>query len=144
MSDAIDNEIAKLEGRLERMRKLLTLRIQTRNAAMMLKVGDNHLADLDAIHETVCKHFKVRLEDIYSNSRQSDFALARHVIFYFAKRLLNETYTCIGKRYHRDHAAVMHGVRRIEEKLRIEPRFLSQVLEMEKQCHRKLENLPKE
>jgi len=66
----------------------------------------------------VCEYFKLSKADLFGKSRTKQHAHPRQVAFYLAYRLTKRSTTQIGKYFNRDHTTVMHGERKIDEKLK--------------------------
>lgn len=62
----------------------------------------------------VSHDFGVPVALITSVSRRADIALARHVAFHVAHRVLGYSMPRIGRVADRDHSSVCHGIHRIE------------------------------
>lgn len=141
MTDALDNEIAHLEGRLEKMKRLLALRLEASNAELGLLMGNTKADDqIKTIVAAICSEYGFKPKMIYVDRRIAKLVEARHLIFYFCRKFTSETYKELGRMFHRDHAAVIHGVRRIESRINNEPKFLRHVFEIEQQCQKQLTN----
>jgi chromosomal replication initiator protein len=68
---------------------------------------------LSMIHTTV----QQVLGCVPNSSRDTDSAWFRFYVFYFTKKYTNLSLSNIGKLYGKDHASVLHGIRRIENNL---------------------------
>lgn len=70
------------------------------------------------IIDVVCEHFGVSPEDISSRKRNSEIVLARQVIMYLCRNLVDISLESIGKKLgNKDHTTVLHGVNKITEEL---------------------------
>lgn len=70
------------------------------------------------IAEAVCKAAQVRMMDIRSPRRAKQLVLARHVIFYLARKYTLLSCPRMGQLIGgRDHSTVLHGIRRVEDLL---------------------------
>jgi len=66
----------------------------------------------------VSEHFGVRVEDITSKKRNSEFVLPRQVIMYLCRELTDTSFTDIGKILgKKDHTTIMHGYNKITAEL---------------------------
>lgn len=77
--------------------------------------------ELQVIYNICCE---VSGFDLSSKTRQRDVTYARMVYFYFARDRTNASLSKIGKLANRDHATVLHGVRKYKE-LIMYPEFKS-------------------
>ena len=71
------------------------------------------------IIDVVAEHFNISKEDITSKKRNSEYVLPRQIIMYLCRHLTDTSLQMIasylGKK---DHTTVIHGVEKIEEKLK--------------------------
>jgi chromosomal replication initiation ATPase DnaA len=66
---------------------------------------------------------------LQSSTRVARVSSARHALWWVARHRFGETFAAIGSRCGRGHAAVVHGVRRVEEELRSSKDELMPLLE---------------
>ena len=78
-----------------------------------------------AISQIVCEEFGVRISDIYSHKRQRRIVRARMVIYWIAYR--NLSLAQIGRAMSRDHSTVSYGVRRVDQLMADDIKFLWRV-----------------
>lgn len=93
---------------------------------------------LDKIVEETCACCKIRQEDIYNKTRKADIVEARQLSMYIAQKHTNLTISRIGTLLgNRNHATVSHGIKNIENKLKVSKdlRHTLQLIE-EKLCLR--------
>lgn len=85
------------------------------------------------IQRAVADHFKVPLSDMASDRRSVTYTRPRQVAMYLSRRLTTRSYPQIGRKFgDRDHATVIHGVRRIEELVRTDRKLGSAVRKIER------------
>lgn len=74
---------------------------------------------LDEIFAAVCTHYGIGKTEMMSQRRKGPTSGARHVVYYLARRLTLNSLQTIGRKLgDRDHTTILHGVRRIEERIR--------------------------
>ena len=66
------------------------------------------------IKKAVAKGFKVSIKDINSRTRRQPIALARQVVFYYARKLLPLTYYHMADAFNRDYSNFVHAIRNVE------------------------------
>lgn len=67
----------------------------------------------------VCAYVsKVQASEMYSHSRRSVLILPRQVVSYIGVRMMGKTTTEVARIMKRDHSTVVHGVGKIEQRLR--------------------------
>lgn len=72
------------------------------------------------IINVVAEHFGVKVEDITSKRRNSEFVQPRQVVMYLCRELTETSFTDIGKILgKKDHTTIMHGVNKITSELAI-------------------------
>jgi chromosomal replication initiator protein len=66
-----------------------------------------------------CKHFKISEEEIFGSCRKKEIVIARQVVMYLCKELLNMSLCEIGEKVgNRDHSTVIHAIRNVAIKYR--------------------------
>lgn len=87
----------------------------------------NHVT-VEAIQQAVAKHFRIRIPDLRSNSRERKVAFPRQIAMYLIRKYtkigLKETGTYFGGK---DHSTVAHAVEKIEGDLEKDPQLRQDV-----------------
>jgi hypothetical protein len=74
------------------------------------------------IQRAVCEHYGVSLLDLLSSRRTKAVVLPRWVAVWLSRRLTAYSLPAIGQHFgHRDHATILHSVRRIDELRQADP-----------------------
>ena len=122
----IKSNIRELEGALNKVMANARLNKQELNLAL----AEDALKDViypDQVRElspaliidVVAEHFNISKEDITSKKRNSEYVLPRQIIMYLCRHLTDTSLQMIasylGKK---DHTTVIHGVEKIEEKIK--------------------------
>lgn len=82
----------------------------------------------EKILSTVSEHYNVSINDILSTKRSKDIALARQLVMYLCRSLTDKSLQSIGEIVGgKDHATVYNGIKRIEDKMKKESQFESNV-----------------
>lgn len=89
-------------------------------------VSPSHL-QLLAVWETA-EHYGIAVEVLLGRTRMARIAEARHVAMYLCRRATGASLPAIGRRFGRDHTAVLHAVRRIEQAIESGDRIGDEVL----------------
>lgn len=92
---------------------------------------------VDEVLEIVSRHFDMPIPHIIGRTRTKSIVLVRHVVWYIARQLMQETLTTIGRKtggY--DHSSVLHGITRIKNELDVlKNRQLARMIEnIETEC----------
>lgn len=122
----IKSNIRELEGALNKV----MAGVRLNNQELTLELAEDALKDViypdkvrivtpNLIIDTVAEHFNLTKEDIVSKKRKSEYVLPRQIIMYLCRVMTDTTYqkvaAYLGKK---DHTTVIHGVERIEEKIK--------------------------
>ena len=93
---------------------------------------DNEPLTIDDILDTVCNHFNVSTAAVTSRSRKRDYVVARQVSMYLAQKYTKMPASRIGKLVGgRDHSTVIHSCTQVENRLKIDKLFCSEVQSIE-------------
>ena len=70
------------------------------------------------IINVVAEHFGVKVEDITSKRRNSEFVQPRQVVMYLCRELTDTSFADIGKMLgKKDHTTIIHGVNKIASEI---------------------------
>jgi len=75
----------------------------------------NRSITIDSIQEAVAKHYKIKKEDIISKKRKKIFVLPRQIAMSLAKLLTTKSLPEIGKAFNKNHATVIHSIKKVAE-----------------------------
>src|SRR3712207_9347832 len=82
--------------------------------------------------DTVCTHFNVTTTAVNSKSRKRDLVIARQVSMYLAQKYTKMPASRIGKLVgNRDHSTVIHSCTQVEQKLKYDAAFRSELVSIE-------------
>jgi chromosomal replication initiator protein len=128
IAEKIPSNIRELEGTLNR---ITTYSITTNEPMTVenmyewlkhdLKRGDG--VSVDYIQQLAAESFGVTIEDLASQKRTADIALARQVAMYVACEKMEGSLQVIGSAFQRDHATVIHARNKIEKMIKDDPRI---------------------
>ena len=90
-------------------------------------VGEPEPLTVTKIRDVICTHFSLEQEQIKSRSRKKEIALPRQIAMYFARKFTDSSLQIIGREFNRDHATVLHSVKKIERQIRISAKFRHQM-----------------
>ena len=107
------------------------MRLAQRIIKRAVKVDDRPLT-MDDILETVCNHFNVSTASVHSKSRKRDIVVARQVSMYLAQKYTKMPSARIGKLVGgRDHSTVIHSCTQVEQRMKVDSVFQSDVQSIE-------------
>ena len=77
--------------------------------------------------DAVCAETGISEEEVLGNERKYRFVDARHLLFYLIRVTQPVSYLMMARRFKRDHTTILHGVSRVQKKMRDDP-FFSQLV----------------
>ena len=93
---------------------------------------DNHPLTVDDILETVCQHYGVSQQSVFSKSRKREFVQVRQVAMYLAQKHTKMPASRIGQLIGgRDHSTVLHSCSTIEQRMKVDKAFLEDLNSIE-------------
>ena len=93
---------------------------------------DNRPLTIDDILEKVCQHFGVTQQNVVSKSRKREYVQARQVSMYLAQKYTKMPSARIGKLIGgRDHSTVIHSCTTVEQRMKIDKAFASELTSIE-------------
>ena len=109
----------------------IDMRLAERIIKRAVKV-DNKPLTVDDILEKVCGHYKVPQQQVFSRSRRRDHVLVRQISMYLAQKYTKMPAGRIGQLIGgRDHSTVIHSCSAIEQRLKVDKAFLSELSSIE-------------
>ena len=109
----------------------IDMRLAERIIQRAVKV-DNKPLTVDDILEKVCGHYKVPQQQIFSRSRKRDYVLVRQISMYLTQKYTKMPAGRIGQMIGgRDHSTVIHSCSAIEQRLKVDKAFLSELSSIE-------------
>jgi chromosomal replication initiator protein len=83
---------------------------------------------MDRIQEIVCAHYQVKTSDLRSKRRGRSVSEPRQIVMYVARTLTSLSLDEIGAHFGgRDHTTVLYAVRRVADRVRVDPPFAATV-----------------
>ena len=87
---------------------------------------------IDQILTTTCEYFNVREEDVFGKSRKAEIVTVRQMSMYLAHKHTKLTASKIGIYVgNRDHATVLHGIKTIDGRLKVDKELQHHLKELE-------------
>lgn len=130
LPDEVINYIAKiskrsireLEGNLNKVKMFSELQGLPINLELTKKVlavhDDSSTITIDEIQRLTAEHYKIRIVDLKSKTRNKPIVTARQMAMYLIKAHLEKSLVDIGRAFgSRDHTTVLNALRRIESQL---------------------------
>lgn len=109
----------------------IDMRLAERVIKRAVKV-DNTPLTIDDILDTVCNHYKVTLQNVFSRSRKHSYVMVRQVSMYFATKYTKMPASRIGQLIgNRDHSTVIHSCSTVEKRMKVDKLFEADMARME-------------
>ena len=109
----------------------IDMRLAERVIKRAVKI-DNKPLTVDDILDKVCNHFSVSQQSVLSRSRKRDYVLVRQVSMYLAQKYTKMPASRIGQLIGgRDHSTVIHSCSSIEQRMKVDKAFLSEMNSIE-------------
>ena len=75
----------------------------------------------------VCREMAVSIEDAYSRTSKKEIVSCRHILFYFFNKHKLTTKVAMGRWFNKDHATVIHGLKKVQDQADIYPEYRMQL-----------------
>ena len=109
----------------------IDMRLAERIVKRAVKV-DNKPLTVDEILDKVCNHYSVSQQHVLSRSRKRDYVLVRQISMYLAQKYTKMPAGRIGQLIGgRDHSTVIHSCSAVEQRLKVDKAFLSEINSIE-------------
>lgn len=131
IAENITTNVRELEGALNKIgvfSKLMNENVTLETAKESLKdiINKDNVVSItpDLIVKTVSEHMNISVEDICSKKRSQDIATARQIVMYLCRKHTVLALKSIGNAVGgKDHATVINGITRTEERVASDPAF---------------------
>ena len=138
ISRNVNNSVRELEGIIHSLlaysvvySKDIDLEFAQRILAGRVKV-ERKTVTIDQIISCTCEHFKVREEEVFGKSRKANIVMVRQMSMYLAHKHTKLTAGKIGIYVgNRDHATVLHGIKTIDGRLKVDKELRRHLEEVE-------------
>jgi chromosomal replication initiator protein len=121
-------EIERLEKRKAMLRRFQKLTQEVTLLESTIKKNNQTLDELDErIQMVVCHDFGKDISDLCDNCRREDIVTPRSVIMYFLRTLSRHSLHEVGRAFKRNHGTAMHAIRRVEDRMATDPKFLDRI-----------------
>ena len=138
ISSNVNNSVRELEGIIHSLLaysvvygKEIDLDFAQRILAGRIRVEKKNVT-IDQIISTTCEHFNVKEEDIFGKSRKAEIVTVRQLSMYLAHKHTKLAASKIGIYVgNRDHATVLHGIKAIDGRLKIDKKLQRHLEELE-------------
>ena len=138
ISHNVSNSVRELEGIIHSLLaysvvygKDIDLEFAQRILAGRIKVEKKNVT-IDQIITCTCEHFKVKEDEVFGKSRKANIVTVRQMSMYLAHKHTKLTASKIGIYVgNRDHATVLHGIKNISTRLKVDKALQHHLEELE-------------
>jgi chromosomal replication initiator protein len=144
IATSIDTNIRELEGAITRiqMQARLDNKLVPDLAVAKLAVGEispkgDGKPTIQSVIAIVTEFYGVRLTDLQSKKRPRSITMPRQVCMYLARAHTRHSLEEIGGHFGgRDHTTVMHAIRTVEDRKKLDPEFEAQVASLDEKLRK--------
>jgi chromosomal replication initiator protein len=109
----------------------IDMRLAERVIKRSVKI-DNRPLTIDDILEKVCHHYGISQQSVFSKSRKRNYVQVRQISMYLASKYTRMPAGRIGQLIgNRDHSTVIHSCNIIEQRLKVDQAFQSEIASIE-------------
>ena len=87
---------------------------------------------IDSIKNLVCRHYKITVNDLVSNSRKRSIVRPRQIAMYLSRKYTDQPLQAIGRSFNRYHATALHSIGLVEREIKQSGALREQVLYLSK------------
>jgi len=138
LASNIEHNIRVLEGSLIRLSAFASLHNVPVTMDLAKEVMGHIIKDkkkeitIDMIIKEVAGHFSVKASDMKSTKRVKSIMTPRQIAIYLARKLTNSSLVSIGEKFGgKDHATVIHSIKRIEDEISVKKELKDTVEKIE-------------
>ncbi len=121
----IESVIASLAARVQFQGRSIDLDLA--REVLTQVCGRPGVLDVELIKRVVCRTFRLTEDELCSRSRYKRVVLPRNLAMYFTRHYTDLSYAAIGQAFGREHATVIHSVKRIARQLKTDAKLIHQV-----------------
>jgi chromosomal replication initiator protein len=126
LASNIDHNIRTLEGSLIRLSAFASLRNIPITMTLAKEVMGNIITDkkkeitIDTITKEVASYFSIKVSDLKSAKRIKSIMLPRQIAIFLSRKLTGNSLVSIGEKFGgKDHATIIHSIKRVDEEIKI-------------------------
>ncbi len=92
---------------------------------------------IEGIVETICTYFNLDKQQLYAKGRKREYAQARQIAMYLAKKHISMPLSRIGQQIAgKDHSTVIYSCRKVQDLMAVDKAFKSDVMAIEEMLHK--------
>ncbi len=140
LADRIKSNIRTIEGVIKKLNAysflengVIDMDLAKRCVADLLERPASVLTRVEKIYQIVSQKYNIPVEDIKSSKQVKDISFARQVVMLLMRRVTELSLEEIGKMNGKHHSTVMYAIEKLEERMKTNPAFEFEILEMERE-----------
>lgn len=141
IAKCVKSNIRELEGclvKLGAVTSILKVDIDLEMAKEHLKLNEElenqKNLTIESISKTVANYYKLPIGDLRGKAKTKEVVLARQVAMYLISKMLRPTLKENGQYFaNRDHSTVLHAIKTIADRIKVDSQLSQQLLDIEKQ-----------
>lgn len=141
IAKCIKSNIRELEGcliKLGAITSILKVDIDLEMAKEHLKLNEEienqKYITIESITKTVANYYKIPIGDIRGKAKTKEVALPRQIAMFLVSKMLKPTLKDNGQYFSgRDHSTVLHAIKTISDRIKVDAVLAQQILDIEKQ-----------
>lgn len=126
VASIVDDSVRSLEGSLIRIGAFASLKNVPITVSLAKEIMGHIIKEkkkditIDMILKEVSSYFSIKASDIKSEKRVRSIMIPRQITIYLSRRLTDASLAGIGEKLGgRDHATIIHSIKRVEEEMKI-------------------------
>jgi chromosomal replication initiator protein len=139
LASNVEDNIRVLEGSLIRVGAFASLHGAPITLELAKEVMGNIIKEkgrditVDLIAKEVCSLFGIKVSDLKSNRRTKSIMFPRQIAIYLSRKLTPASLVSIGEKFGgKDHATIIHSIKRVEDEIRVKKEVEEIVNKLEK------------
>ena len=134
IAEKVKSSVRELEGALHQliayhrfMGHPITVDLAKKVLSDLLEYNSKPI-DIAYIQKTVANYYNIRVEDMLSRSRKTEYTVPRQIAMMLSRQLTEQSLPKIGEQFGgRNHATILHACTRVEQHMKSNPKIANEV-----------------
>lgn len=134
----VDDNVRSLEGSLIRIGAFASLKNIPITIDLAKEIMGHMIAEkkkeitIDIIIKEVANYYSIKIQDLKSEKRVRSIIIPRQIAIYLSRKLTDSSLAGIGEKFGgKDHATIIHSIKKIEEEIKIKKTLKDAVEKLE-------------
>ena len=140
VAKCVKNNIRELEGCLIKLGAVtsilkvdIDLEVAKEHLNLTEEIENQKYLTIETITKTVSNYYKMPMGDIRGKTKTKEVVISRQVAMYLITKMLKPTLKDNGAFFGRDHSTVIHAIKMISDRIKVDSTLAQQILDIEKQ-----------